>query len=120
MLRRFTVGHRGDINGENALRLETSLGGLKSEKSGDQSSSAREKHERGGDLSDGEGALAAAGAAGHADAAARYVEAVGLVNGRQARDEGQNHGGEDGERRTDQSKLESTFKSIARTEKREA
>ena len=100
--RSFTVGHRRDINGENALRLETSAGGLKSEKSGDQSSGAREKHERGGDLSDGEGALAAAGAAGDADAAARYVEAVGLVSGRQARDEGQDHGGENGEPRSDQ------------------
>ena len=96
LLGRFAVSHRGNVNGEDVPGVETGLGGLQSEKSCNQSTRAGEKHERGGDLSNGKDALPPVGVARDADAAAGDVQAVGLIRRRQARDKGQNHRSDDG------------------------
>ena len=54
LLGRFAVRHRRNVNGEDVLHVETGLGGLQGEKSSNQSTRAGEKHERGGDLSNGQ------------------------------------------------------------------
>ena len=101
LLRCFSVGHNGNVDREDVARVETGLRRLQRDQRSDHGTCAGQQHEGCSDLYHREDALAAAGAAGDPDAAARQVEAIGRAGRRQAGDKRQNHRGHDGQRRSD-------------------
>ena len=101
LLRRFSVGHNGNVDSEDVACIEARLRHLQRDQRGDDCTCAGQQHEGCSDLYHREDSLAAARAAGDPEAAARQVEAIGRAGRRQAGDKRQNHRGDDGQRRSD-------------------
>ena len=80
------------------LGVQTRLRFLQCDQRSDQRTCARQQHEGRGDLCHHEDALAAAGAAGDPRAAARQGQSARRVRRWKARDERQNHRGDDRQR----------------------
>src|SRR5437879_3124166 len=87
LLRRLSVGHRGNVDGQNVVRVEACLRGLQADERFEKHAGASKKHKGRGDLRYGENAEAAIGAAGDADAAACKTWSLRSVGAGKVRNE---------------------------------
>ena len=120
LFRRTSVRDHRDIQREHMVRIEAGLRRLQREQRLQQHARAGQQDERRGNLGHREHSKPPARAAGDPQAAARQAEAVRRVGRRQARDKRQQHRGHERQPTPTHSRLESTVRSSARTEKRDA
>ena len=93
----LAVRHHGNVDGQDVAGIESGLRGLERDQSLEQHRGAGQQHEGRGDLRDREHALATIGAAGDARAAAGQSESMRGIGGGQARNEGQQDRGDEGQ-----------------------